>query len=535
MHDDCMDAGGRATHGAVAEVESRLEQRSRAMQEQLPKIAFRVDASAQISTGHFMRCLTLADELTQCGAQIRFVSRHLPEYLANLLAAKGYELAMLDSAENDAAFDELAHAHWLGCSQAQDAKDTIKALSDSVWDWLIVDHYALDSRWESRLRQTAPKILAIDDIADRQHDCDILLDQNYYADMNTRYAGKVPDHCRLLLGPRYALLREEFRQLREQVEPRTGLVHRILVFFGGMDADNCTGRAIQALIDMGVADMQVDVVIGAQHPCREAIESACLRHHFTCHVQTNRMAELMAAADLSIGAGGGATWERCCLGLPTIAISTAENQRRQVADAASEGLVYAPDLKYEFDLVIGRHISSLLENSCLRQLISRNAMQAVDGRGVLRVITGMGCSGIVMRTAMADDSESLFAWRNHPAIRAVSRNSGLINWEDHSRWFASLLTDPNRVMLIGQRDGVPIGVVRFDIQSHRAEVSIYLVSGITGCGRDLLHSAEMWFAQNRQDINVLHADVLGGNERSHQLFLSSGYEVESTSYFKKLQ
>jgi len=499
------------------------------------KIAFRVDASVQIGTGHVMRCLTLADELTQRNAQIRFVSRHLPEYLANLLEAKGYELARLDSAENDADLDELTHAHWLGCSQAEDAKDAINALSDSVWDWLIVDHYALDSRWESRLRQSARKILAIDDIADRQHDCDILLDQNFYADMNTRYAGKVPDHCRLLLGPRYALLREEFRQLREQVESRKGPVHRILVFFGGVDADNYTGRAIQALTDRGVADMHVDVVIGAQHPCREAIEAACLRDHFTCHVQTNRMAELMAAADLSIGAGGGATWERCCLGLPTIAIGTAENQRRQVADAAAEGLVYAPDLKHEFDSVIGNHIRALIENSCLRQLISRNAMQAVDGRGVLRVVAGMGRGGIVMRTAMADDSERLFAWRNDPAIRAVSRNSDFINWEDHSRWFASLLNDPNRVLLIGQRDGVPIGVVRFDIQNHQAAVSIYLVPGITGCGRDLLRSAEIWFAQNRRDINVLRADVLGGNERSHQLFLSSGYEVESTSYFKKLQ
>lgn len=499
------------------------------------KVAFRVDASVQIGTGHFMRCLTLADELTQRGAQIRFVSRHLPEYLASLLAAKGYELARLDSAENDAAFDELAHAYWLGCSQAQDAKDSIKALSDRAWDWLIVDHYALDSRWESKLRQAAPKILAIDDIADRQHDCDALLDQNFYADMNTRYAGKVPDHCRLLFGPRYALLREEFRQLREQVEPRKGSVQRILVFFGGVDADNYTGRAIQSLIDLGVADMQVDVVIGAQHPCREAIEAASIHPHFTCHVQTNRMAELMAAADLSIGAGGGATWERCSLGLPTIAICTAENQCKQVADAASEGLVYSPDQDYQFDLIVERHIRSFMENSYLRQLISRNAMQAVDGKGVLRVVAGMGCSGIVMRTAMADDSESLFAWRNHPAIRAVSRNSGLINWEDHSRWFASLLSDPNRVLLIGQRDGVPIGVVRFDTQDHRVEVSIYLVPGITGCGRDLLHSAEMWFAQNRFGINTFHADVLGANERSHQLFLSAGYEVESTSYFKKLQ
>ncbi|HEY8158149.1 MAG TPA: UDP-2,4-diacetamido-2,4,6-trideoxy-beta-L-altropyranose hydrolase [Methylobacter sp.] len=505
------------------------------MQKRLPKIAFRVDASIQIGTGHFMRCLTLADELTQRGAQIRFVSRYLPEYLANLLAAKGYELAMLDSAENDADLDELAHAHWLGCSQEEDAKDSIKALSDRVWDWLIVDHYALDYRWEAKLREVTRNILAIDDIADRRHDCDILIDQNYYADMSTRYAGKIPDHCLLLLGPHYALLREEFRQLREQVKPRKGAVQRILIFFGGMDADNYTGRAIQSLIDMDLADTHVDVVIGAQHPCRKEIEAACLSHHFTCHVQTNRMAELMAAADLSIGAGGGATWERCCLGLPAIAICTAENQRKQIADAASEGFMYTPDLDYEFDRIIGRHISSLIENSCLRQLISRNAMQTVDARGALRVVSSMSCSRIVIRTATADDSESLFAWRNHPTIRAVSRNSDPINWEEHSLWFASLLTDPNKVLLIGQRDGVPVGVVRFDIQHHQAEVSIYLVPGITGCGRDLLHSAEIWFAQHCLEVNILHADVLGSNERSHQLFLSAGYEVESTSYFKELK
>jgi len=501
------------------------------------RIAFRVDASVQIGSGHVMRCLTLADELARRGAQIRFVSRSLPEYLGNIVEANGYELALLDSAENDAVFDELAHAQWLGCSQAQDAENSIKALSDRVWDWLVVDHYALDRRWESRLRQAATNILAIDDIADREHDSDMLLDQNYYVGMNARYVGKVPDHCRLLLGPRYALLREEFRRFREQVEPRKGSVQRILVFFGGMDADNYTGRAVQALAEIGVADMHVDVVIGALHPCREAIEAACLHHHFRCHVQTERMAELMATADLSIGAGGGATWERCCLGLPTITISTAENQRKQIVDAALEGFVYAPDLNCQFDQVIGRHIRTLIENSGLRQLTSHNAMRAVDGKGVLRVVSNLGCSKIVIRAVRADDSESLFAWRNHPSIRAVSRNSDSINREEHRRWFTTVLNDPNRVLLIGEQNDIPVGVVRFDIQKRQAEVSIYLVPGNNGrgCGRDLLHRAEMWFVQHWPGINVLHADVLGANERSHQLFLSSGYEVQSTSYFKKLQ
>lgn len=500
------------------------------------KIAVRVDASVQIGTGHFMRCLTLADALKQRGARIRFVSRHLPEHLRSMLVAKGHEFALLDSVQKDVALDELAHAHWLEVSQAQDAADSIRALSDRTWDWLIVDHYALDSRWESVLRQTAKKILVIDDIADRQHDCDMLLDQNYYADMQTRYTGKVSTHCRLLLGSHYALLRDEFQKLREQVKPRTGPVKRIFVFFGGVDIDNYTGRAVEALSEINIPDLHVDVVIGERHPCREQIKAACAQHGFVCHIQTDKMAELMATADLAIGAGGSATWERCCLGVPMLTICVADNQRKQIADAASEGLLYAPVLEGELISAIGRHVSALMENGYLRQAISRNGMQAVDGRGVLRVIGNLGCSGIEIRLAMQDDSEKLFEWRNNPAIRAASRKPDVINWEDHQKWFASALASSDRLLLIGQREGLPVGVVRFDIQGDEAEVSIYLVPDIrqSGQGRELLQSAEYWLAANRPKVNKISAYVLGGNERSHRLFLGAGYQVESISYSKRL-
>ena len=499
------------------------------------RIAIRVDASVQIGTGHFMRCLTLAVALKQRGANIRFVSRHLPEHFRNMLNAEGHEFVSLNSCPGEETTDGLAHAHWLATSQAADAQDTAKALSDQAWDWLVVDHYALDARWEKALRNIAGGILVIDDIADRQHDCDVLLDQNFYADMESRYVGKVPLHCQLLLGPRYALLRDEFRQLREQVKPRTGPVKRILIFFGGVDADNYTGRAIEALFD-SVADLHVDVVIGAQHPHRAQIESACAEHGFVCHVQTSRIAELMAAADLAIGAGGGATWERCCLGLPTLVICTADNQRKQIADAAFEGMLYAPEVKGELILMIRRHVSALMENGCLTCVISRNAMQTVDCRGVQRVIESLGCSGIEMRTASQDDSEKLFEWRNHPSIRAVSRNSGIITWDDHQRWFASVLAAPDRVLLIGQREGLLVGVVRFDIQGDEAEISIYLVpdTNQSGQGRDLLQSAERWCADNLPGVCKICAQVLGGNERSQRLFIGGGYQVDTTSYSKSI-
>lgn len=353
-------------------------------------VAFRVDASSKIGTGHLVRCLTLADALKQRGANCRFVSRHLPDHLRSMLVGKGHEFTHLDSVQNDKALDELAHAHWLGVSQAQDATDSTRALSDRAWDWLIVDHYALDSRWESTLRQLARKILVIDDIADRRHECDVLLDQNFYADVQVRYEGKVPAHCQRLLGPCYALLRDEFGKWREQVKLRTG-VKRVLVFFGGVDADNYTGRVIEALSAIGVPGLQVDVVIGTQHPCREQIESVCTQHRFVCHVQTDRMAELMAAADLAIGAGGSASWERCCLGLPALLVALADNQVDIAKALDSVGAcIYLGTKETANTLTIQRAIANLSDMHDQLELISRHASLLVDGRGVERVCQELG-------------------------------------------------------------------------------------------------------------------------------------------------
>jgi UDP-2,4-diacetamido-2,4,6-trideoxy-beta-L-altropyranose hydrolase len=499
-------------------------------------VAIRVDASSQIGTGHFMRCLTLADALKQHVARVRFISRFLPQYLRAMLSARKYEFILLDDAPHQDIEADLLHSPWLGTSQHSDAQESIRALSDQTWDWLIVDHYALDDRWESPLRHSAKHILAIDDLADRQHDCDMLLDQNFYSDMESRYAGKVPSHCRLLLGPRYALLRDEFRLWRDKVKPRSGPIKRVLVFFGGVDADNYTGCTIEALSDLDLETVQVDVVIGQQHPYRTQIESTCTKHRFNCHVQTDRMAELMATADLAIGAGGTATWERCSLGLPAFIIATAENQLRQVADAASDGLVYAAQLTGDLRQAIKRHLEALRENSYLRHAISSKAMHVVDARGAVRVNIEMGCSGIQVVTARSEDRQRLFEWRNHPSIRAVSRDPWELDWEDHKKWFATLLSSPDRVLLIGERAGIAMGVVRFDIHNDEAEISIYVVPGITevGVGRGLLQAAENWLLAQRPEIGRIRAQVLASNQRSHRLFTGAGYQQEFASYSKRL-
>jgi UDP-2,4-diacetamido-2,4,6-trideoxy-beta-L-altropyranose hydrolase len=356
------------------------------------RVALRVDASQQIGIGHFVRCLTLADALKSAGAHTRFICRHLPQSLRSWLSSRQHELVLLGAVPND-ELDELPHAHFLGVSQRCDAQATLDALSDErqvKWDWVAVDHYGIDARWEIALREAAANIVVIDDVADRTHDCDVLLDQNLYSDMAVRYAGKIPRGCEALLGPRYALVREEFVHLRAGTKPRTGPIRRVLVFFGGIDPENFTGRAMRALSKVGGGALQVDVVIGAEHPNRREIEAACADLGFRCHVQTSRMAELMAVADFSLGAAGSASWERCCLGLAAGSVAWADNQLEIARALEGAGAcvflgneVTATQEKMETTLA-----AVIAENRLLTEM-SAAAFALVDGLGSQRVLAAM--------------------------------------------------------------------------------------------------------------------------------------------------
>lgn len=497
------------------------------------QVAFRVDASAQTGLGHVMRCLALADGLKDAGVGSRFVSRFLPEHVRGLLQSSGHGIDML-VASAEPAGDDLAHAAWLGTSQAADARETAGVLSSTRCEWIVVDHYALDARWESAVRRTVPRVMAIDDLADRPHDCDLLLDQSGPDDAG-RYRGKVPAGCRLALGTRYALLREEFRLARRKALPRDGRASRVLVFLGGVDAGGHTLTAIEALRRLE-AGLHVDVVIGSQHSNRAEIESRCAAYGFTCHAGSNRMAELIAAADLAIGAGGSSTWERCCLGLPTLTLCVAENQRELVEGCARSGLIYAPQLDLRDATSLELHLRALLGNPLLLQSISRNGLRAVDGRGTLRAMRDMGYLTTSVRPAGPADSGRAHEWRNHPAVRAASHSTGAIDRAAHEAWFAAVLADPARHLLIGEQAAEPVGVVRFDVRGARAEVSIYLAPGLggEGGGSELLLAAESWLAARRPEVTGITAQVLGENQRSHRLFEACGYRKSSTEYVKEV-
>jgi RimJ/RimL family protein N-acetyltransferase len=248
------------------------------------------------------------------------------------------------------------------------------------------------------------------------------------------------------------------------------------------------------------------------------------------------MAELMAAADLAIGAGGSASWERCCLGLPALAFPVANNQRRLVEEAALQGLLYAPLSRSGIAPSIELHLKALLDNPRLLQLISCRGLEAVDGLGVQRVLRALRCSSIAIREAMQADCENLLIWRNHSSIKAISRNADPIEKSIHEAWLSVVLSDPDRVLLIGECQGEAIGVVRFDVRADEAEVSMYLVPGHQGegFGSELLLAAEQWLAEYRSNVLSIKAEVLDRNQPSHRLFRTCGYQTRSALYAKKV-
>lgn len=500
-------------------------------------VAFRTDASKQIGTGHFMRCLTLAEELKAKGAKIIFISRHLPQFLSEALLKKGIEYKLINDGFDIDVLEDLFHSQWLGTSQANDARLTNEILADISCDWIVVDHYALDHRWEKLVRINCNKMMVIDDLADRHHDCDLLLDQNYYAGMLSRYTDKVPAHCNLLLGPSYALLREEFKSLRKKIGTRTGKVKKILVSFGGVDAADYTILTVNALAGIN-GQWAVDIVIGKMHPNAEKIQQASQNFGFNCYVQTSRLAELMSEADLAIGAGGSAIWERCCLGLPAIVFCTAENQRPQIADAVKLGVLYTLKIDVSnFADEFRNLFERLIENPSSLKSTSESGMHHVNGLGARKVVSQLIGDFIEIRRAEVNDSISIFQWRNDEKIRNVSKSSEIVPINVHKKWFEYVLTNAHYELLIGRLLNQVVGVVRFDIEVNVAEVSIYLVpnSHFSGYGRSLLLAAEKWLKQNRTEVKELRAFVKRGNTSSEKLFTNLNYELINSEFRKIIQ
>ncbi|MCA1501867.1 UDP-2,4-diacetamido-2,4,6-trideoxy-beta-L-altropyranose hydrolase [Bradyrhizobium sp. NBAIM14] len=361
----------------------------------MQRVVFRVDASVQMGLGHLTRCLTLANALAERGAKSCFLLRSNAAGVMALVEENGHDIRLLPDPPAGNPLEMTGagmYAHWLPITWRQDARQTSEAMDQiGAADWLIVDHYALDSHWENACRRDGLRILAIDDLADRQHDCDILLDQNLVREMHARYRDQVPKSCVKLLGPRYALLRPDFAQQRRMLPSRSGQIGRILVCYGGSDPTNETAKAVRAIASLQIPSVEVDVVLGLSNPHTDSIERLCSGlSGMRVYRGANNIAELMRRADLSIGAGGVMSWERCCLGLPAVVVDIADNQVGALTALADAGaalyLGSATEVTVE---MVAEGLLSLFDSAPRVRTMGEAAFGLVDGEGRNRVVARM--------------------------------------------------------------------------------------------------------------------------------------------------
>ncbi|MFO7528383.1 MAG: UDP-2,4-diacetamido-2,4,6-trideoxy-beta-L-altropyranose hydrolase [Marinobacter sp.] len=359
-------------------------------------VAFRVDASIEIGTGHVMRCLTLADEFKRQGHQCIFICREHEGHLGELIARKGYELYLLAGSryaeEKPTAEMNKAHVGWLGVPWQRDAEQTFEVLSAMEADWLVVDHYALDARWERHVAAAVGRVLVIDDLADRNHECSLLLDQNL-GRAASDYDQRVPADCVRMIGPQHALLRPEFASLRERSLGRREHpgMKRILVSLGGVDRNNVTGRVLDALVEAPLpAGTELDIIMGASAPNLAKVRAQAAEMPFRATVQVNvsDMAERMCLADVSIGAAGGTSWERCCLGLPAVLVVLADNQVSGAAALERAGAALVISEPEALQAELPSALARMSDAATLRNM-SHAAAEVTTGEGASIVVESM--------------------------------------------------------------------------------------------------------------------------------------------------
>lgn len=356
--------------------------------------AFRADASTTIGNGHVMRCLTLADRMRAAGADCLFLCRPHEGHLGDRIRAAGFDLRLLPPSDGRLAGNGTAHAHWLGTSWQDDAAACRDALGPRGADWLVVDHYALDEDWERAVLPQGARLLTIDDLADRPHAANMLLDQNL-GRTAADYAALVPEGCLCLVGPHHALLRPDFAQHRTASLARRadGALRHILIAMGGTDPENVTGAVLAVLKETPLpAGLDVTVVLGATAPGLEGVREQARSMPVPTEVRSDvtDMAALMSTADLAIGAAGGTAWERCCLGLPALLLVLADNQRQGAwaLKASGAALLLGDARGEEWQARLPEALAACTAPETLRAMMER-AAAACDGGGTQRVIHAM--------------------------------------------------------------------------------------------------------------------------------------------------
>lgn len=495
------------------------------------RVLIRADASPAIGSGHIARCLTLARVLRKQGAHVAFACRLLPGHRLDSLQAEGFETFALPDRYPDEDPQQAIESMlpW----QADIAALGQALQSHPAFDWIVVDHYGLDHHWHTAARRFAPRIAAVDDLATRTYSVDLLLNQNLSGTPEA-YTSLLAPGCQTLFGPRFAMLRDEFCCPAIKIKPQA---RRVLVNFGGFDAAMQTRHAMLALVDFPA--LEVDFVAGADHPAWEQMQAlVASRPHWRLHSFVSDFYRLMSEADLFVGAGGGTSWERAAMGLPTICIAVSNNQQANGEVMAAAGAHVFMGAREQVSVEQLRlAIGFVADNQGLRQSLAERSRQLVDGRGAQRVAAVLAGAVLKLRPATLDDAQLLFEGRNAEAVRRGSLETGVIDWSAHQNWLVASLSNARRLLLIAEADDGPVGVLRYDLHGVDAEVSIYLFEGRLGLGwgRALLARGEAFAADHWPQLKSLTAQVLPTNQPSLKVFREAGFTQSACAFTRVLK
>lgn len=337
-------------------------------------IVFRVDASIEVGSGHVMRCLTLAEQFKEKGYYVEFICRQAEGSMEGFIHEKGFKVNVLPKVEGSLWM-------WTTKNSRQDAEETKAYLTNKNIDLVVVDHYSIDEVWEKDIRHYTKKIMVIDDLANRKHQCDLLLDQNYFPDLDKRYQNLIPENAVTCLGPNYVLLRKDFFSKYTKNDLRT-----IFVFFGSMDRTNETTKVLKALKKLeSQFDFKVIVVVGQSNPYKDSIQEISLAMNdceFYCQVEN--MAELMSRCQFFIGAGGTITWERAMMRLPGVIITVADNQKKLTeALYKKEAIGFLGDYEMVSEQKIILELKEVLKNPDVLKKWEKNMNQIFDRKQVI--------------------------------------------------------------------------------------------------------------------------------------------------------
>ncbi len=474
-------------------------------------LVIRADASTQIGTGHAMRCLALAQAWQSAEGETIFVTAMKAPALEARLKDEGIRVIHLSTYPGG----------------VEDAAQTAELAHQTNAQWIVVDGYQFGDSYQRVIKRSGLRLLFVDDYGHSASYCaDIVLNQNIYAHEGL-YADREAQ-TRLLLGTPYVLLRQEFLRWRGYGRQNLSGAPKVLVTLGGSDVANVTLKVVHGLQLAAVDDLQASVVVGSAYPHFEELEMAVRNYPFV-RLERNvlDMPRLMAWADVAVSAAGTTCWELAFMGLPSLIMVLADNQRlvAEKLDAAGAAVLVG----------WGEQVSPVEVSEALVQLLASQERRArmtvlgqniVDGQGSARVRKHMVGQNIRLRRAREGDCRLLWEWRNDPKVLAASFSSEPVTWTRHIDWFESRMTNPNCILLVAvNSEDIPVGQVRLDVLDNEIRFSISVDREFRGKG----YGSEMIRLARPEALSIsngrlISAYVKPDNKASLRSFGKAGFK-----------